>query len=138
MSRKEANVLKTSVLANREATTMIAVSDLEKAREVYEDRLGLEPLPSDEPEVQLYRSATSRIAVYLSEYAGTNQATAVTWEVDDLEGVIGELKAHGVTFEPYDLPGTTRTGDVHMAGRMKVAWFKDPDGNILSIVEEAA
>jgi hypothetical protein len=73
--------------------------------------------------------------VYESQYAGTNKATAATWIVGaDLEGLVRDLKAKGVTFEKYDLPGTTRQGDVHVAGKTKVAWFKDPDGNILSIV----
>lgn len=57
----------------------------------------------------------------------------MTWTVGDVEGVVSELKARGVTFEHYDLPDTTLEGDIHIAGDMKVAWFKDPDGNILNI-----
>jgi hypothetical protein len=73
--------------------------------------------------------------VYRSQYAGTNRATAVTWLVgDDVEGVVRALKAKGVTFEHYDMPNMKREGDNHVAGDMKVAWFKDPDGNILSVV----
>jgi catechol 2,3-dioxygenase-like lactoylglutathione lyase family enzyme len=53
---------------------------------------------------------------------------------DDVERVVRELKAKGVTFEHYDLPDTRREGDVHIGGHMKIAWFKDPDGNILNIV----
>jgi hypothetical protein len=74
--------------------------------------------------------------VYRSEYAGTNEATAVTWAVDDIESEVEGLKAKGIIFEHYDLPGLTREGDVHVGDGMKVAWFKDPDGNILNIVEE--
>jgi catechol 2,3-dioxygenase-like lactoylglutathione lyase family enzyme len=73
--------------------------------------------------------------VYRSNYAGTNKATAVTWAVgDDIERVVRELKAKGVAFEHYDLPDMQRDGDLHIGDGMKVAWFKDPDGNILNIV----
>jgi hypothetical protein len=73
--------------------------------------------------------------VYRSKYAGTNQATAVTWVVgDEVENVVRALKAKGVKFEHYDMPGMKRTGDIHIGGEMKVAWFKDPDGNILNVV----
>jgi hypothetical protein len=53
---------------------------------------------------------------------------------DGFDNVVRALKAKDVRFEHYELPGLTRKGDVNVAGDMKVAWFKDPDGNILSIV----
>jgi hypothetical protein len=53
---------------------------------------------------------------------------------DAVEDVIRRLKSKGVRFEHYDLPDTRREGDVHVSGHIKVAWFKDPDGNILSVV----
>ena len=53
----------------------------------------------------------------------------------DLDAIVRDLrKAKGVTFEHYDLPDTRREGDVHVSGETRVAWFKDPDGNILSLV----
>ena len=58
----------------------------------------------------------------------------MTWAVDDVESEVNALKAKGVKFEHYDMPGLKRQGDVHIGGDMKVAWFKDPDGNILNIV----
>jgi hypothetical protein len=58
----------------------------------------------------------------------------MTWEVDDVDDVVRTLKGKGVQFEHYDLPHTRREGDVHVSGDIKVAWFKDPDGNILSVV----
>ena len=72
--------------------------------------------------------------MYESKYAGTNEATAATWAVDDVDGTVRTLKEKGVSFEHYDLPDTTRRGDVHVSGEMKAAWFKDPDGNILAVV----
>jgi hypothetical protein len=59
----------------------------------------------------------------------------VTWAVgDEVESLVRALKSKGVKFEHYDMPGMTRQGDVHIGGDMKVAWFKDPDGNILNLV----
>jgi hypothetical protein len=77
------------------------------------------------------------INVYRSKYAGTNQATALTWVVgDEVENVVESLKAKGISFEHYDMPDITREGEVHIGGNMKVAWFKDPDGNILNIISQ--
>ena len=84
--------------------------------------------------MRAYRSGSSTLMVYESQFAGTNRATAATWLVgSELESLIGSLKAKGVKFEHYDLPDTRREGDIHVSGKVRVAWFKDPDGNILSI-----
>jgi hypothetical protein len=91
-------------------------------------------LPAQEEGVLSYKSGKSSLLVYQSQYAGTNKATAATWAVNDLEATVKALKAKGVRFEHYDLPGTTRSGDIHGSGRTKAAWFKDPDGNILAVV----
>ena len=53
---------------------------------------------------------------------------------EHVEGVVRDLKAKGITFEHYDMPGMKREGDIYIGGDMKVAWFKDPDGNILNVV----
>jgi hypothetical protein len=77
--------------------------------------------------------------VYQSQYAGTNKATAATWGVDDdIEVIVPALKAKGVSFEHYDMPGMTLKGDVHVGEGLKAAWFKDPDGNILALVSGKA
>jgi hypothetical protein len=87
--------------------------------------------------VIVYKSGNSSIVVYRSEFAGTNKATCVTWAVgDDIEKIVSELKNKGVSFEHYDLPNSTINGDIHIDGSMKVAWFRDPDGNILNIINE--
>ena len=71
--------------------------------------------------------------MYRSSFAGTNKATALTWTVDDIDDVVRTLKAKGVTFEHYDMPDTRLEGDVHVSGDRRVAWLKDPDGNILAL-----
>jgi catechol 2,3-dioxygenase-like lactoylglutathione lyase family enzyme len=126
------------MLGGKDATATIAVSDLQKAQDFYENTLGLEKL-QEVPGGAIYRSGNSAVLVYPSEYAGTNRATTATWAVgDDFDTIVQDLKAKGTTFEHYDdLPDTTREGDVHMAGELKAVWFKDPDGNILSLINMA-
>jgi catechol 2,3-dioxygenase-like lactoylglutathione lyase family enzyme len=123
------------MLANRNAMATIAVKDIDVARKFYGGTLGLQPLESSEKGVLSYQSGGATVIVYASPYAGTNQATSATWSVgDEFDSVMRALKAKGVVFEHYDLPGLTRQGDAHVAGTFKGAWFKDPDGNILHIL----
>jgi catechol 2,3-dioxygenase-like lactoylglutathione lyase family enzyme len=123
------------MLGSKDAVANIAVKDLEAAKRFYEGTLGLKPIDSEDDELIVYKSGDTVLNVYRSQYAGTNKATAVTWSVgDDVEGVVRALKAKGVSFEHYDMPGAKLEGDVHVFGDMKVVWFKDPDGNILNLV----
>jgi catechol 2,3-dioxygenase-like lactoylglutathione lyase family enzyme len=122
------------MLGEKDASATIAVKDIKVASRFYEGTLGLKKLESEEPGALSYKSGNSSVLVYESQYAGTNRATAVTWVVGDVEGEVRALKSKGVAFEHYELPGMTRQGDVHVAGRVKAAWFKDPDGNILALV----
>ena len=122
------------MLSDKEAIATVAVKDLKAAASFYEGKLGLKVHAREGDQVIGYRTGATRLDVYVSQFAGTNQATAVTWPVgNDLEAVVRELKAKGVVFEHYDMPGMTRDGDVYVSGDMKVAWFKDPDGNILNV-----
>lgn len=123
------------MLSDKEAIAMIAVKDLKAAAKFYQDTLGLVPVSTEGDEVITYRSGSSALNVYHSQYAGTNKATSVVWNVgDEIDAVVDRLKSKGVVFEHYDMPGLTMTGDMHVGGDMKMAWFKDPDGNILSVV----
>ena len=123
------------MLGKADATPMIAVKDLDRARKFYEETLGLEAKEEMSGEVLTVKSGSTPITVYRSEFAGTNKATALTFDVDDLESEVRELKDKGVAFEHYDMEGLTRQGDVYSGEGMKTAWFKDPDGNILSLFE---
>ena len=123
------------MLGARDSIATVAVKNLEEARVYYEEKLGLK-VARELPEGISYRTGGTILLVYASRYAGTNQATCVTWAIDDVERAAQELNARGVTFEHYDLPGTTVEGDMHVEGERKAVWFKDPDGNILSVVNE--
>jgi catechol 2,3-dioxygenase-like lactoylglutathione lyase family enzyme len=122
------------MLRDTDAVATLAVKDLGVAARFYEETLGLSRAGSEDDEVAVFESGDTKINVYRSSFAGTNKATALTWTVDDVEDVVRTLQAKGVKFEHYDLPKTTREGDLHISGDVKVAWFKDPDGNILSVV----
>ena len=124
------------MLSKTNAVATIAVKNLDIARRFYHDTLGLEEARSDDKEVIVFTSGDSLINVYRSQFAGTNKATALTWAVKDLDAEVRALKAKGVAFEHYDMPNLKLEGDIHVAGPMKVAWFKDPDGNILNIINQ--
>ena len=122
------------MLSNRDAVANLAVKNVQAAKKFYEGTLGLQQVDAEGSELLVFKSGNTKLNVYESKEAGTNKATAVTWAVDDVESEVNALKAKGVKFEHYDMPGLKRQGDVHIGGDMKVAWFKDPDGNILNIV----
>jgi catechol 2,3-dioxygenase-like lactoylglutathione lyase family enzyme len=126
------------MLGGKNATVTLAVGDLDRARDFYENTLGLVPA-MEPPGAVVYRSGSSAVLVYPSAYAGTNRATAASWAVgDDFDAIVEDLGSKGVAFEHYDdLPETTREGDVHVMGGMRAVWFKDPDGNILNVIDQS-
>jgi catechol 2,3-dioxygenase-like lactoylglutathione lyase family enzyme len=123
------------MLGDSEAIPTIAVKDLATARTFYEGTLGLELARVTGTEAVTFKTGRSELIVYRSPNAGTNKATAVSWRVGrELDAIVAALKARGVSFEHYDLPGLTQKGDVHAFGELKTAWFKDPDGNIIALM----
>ena len=123
------------MLGKSDAIPMIAVKDLDRARAFYEEKLGLKE-GDDFGEGFMLKSGDTEVCIYRSEFAGTNKATALNFDVDDLEEEVKALKEKGISFEKYDLEGLTPKGDFYEGEGMKTAWFKDPDGNILSLIEE--
>jgi len=126
-------------LSNYNVAAAVAVSDMRRARAFYEGKLGLVPDPEAENEdnVRYVCGGGSLLHVFVSPYAGTAQSTVAGWGVDDIEAVVGELSAKGVQFERYDMPGlvTDGRGIATFEGDAKVAYFRDPDGNVLSIAQ---
>lgn len=123
------------MLKDKDAIATIAVKDLQTAGKFYEEILGLKKVDKQGEEAITFQSGNSKLFVYRSQFAGTNHATAVTWPVgEEIEEIVRTLKAKGVTFEHYDMPGMARKGDIHGEGNMRAAWLKDPDGNILGLV----
>jgi catechol 2,3-dioxygenase-like lactoylglutathione lyase family enzyme len=106
-----------------------------RARAFYEGTLGLPVAQDFEGSVVYACGDGSRLFVYPSEFAGTNKATAAGWEVADIAAAMAELRDAGVTFEEYDMPGLTTVDGVATFGPSKSAWFTDPEGNILALVQ---
>jgi catechol 2,3-dioxygenase-like lactoylglutathione lyase family enzyme len=123
------------MLGDKDAIATVAVKDLAAARTFYEGTLGLKLESAEGSEALTFQSGGTRVIVYRSAFAGTNKATAINWHVGkDIEAIVQGLRARGVSFEHYDLPGLTRNGDLHVAGGLIAAWFKDPDGNIIALM----
>jgi catechol 2,3-dioxygenase-like lactoylglutathione lyase family enzyme len=122
-------------LSDSRVEPAIAVSDMEKAKDFYESKLGLSG-GEDQPDGgHTYPCGEgTRIHVYPSPAnAGTSGATLAGWLVDDLEATVDELTAKGVTFEQYGEPFNTDAKGIARLGDEAIAWFKDPDGNILAV-----
>jgi catechol 2,3-dioxygenase-like lactoylglutathione lyase family enzyme len=123
------------MLNNHESIATVAVRDMQRAIQFYEHILGLTRTHSEGEEALTYRTGSSSLLVYRSEFAGTNRATAVTWSLgQEVDACVRDLEGKGVTFEHYEMPNTRREGHVHVSGTMRVAWFKDPDGNTHALV----
>ncbi|HSX47522.1 MAG TPA: VOC family protein [Patescibacteria group bacterium] len=127
------------MLGDKNAVATIAVKDMEKAKDFYENTLGLSAKEAEDVGGIMYTCGSTSIFVYKSEYAGSNKATSACWgAADDFESIVSGLQGKGVKFEEYDdLPGVNREGAIHTMGDLKAAWFKDPDGNILNIVNKS-
>ena len=124
------------MLGSNDVCACLAVKDMAAATKFYGETLGLAKA-METPGGTFFKSGGGGVFVYPSQFAGTNQATAAAWQVDDVKAAVEELKGKGIEFEQYDdLPGVKREGDVHIMGELKAAWFKDPDGNILNIVNQ--
>jgi catechol 2,3-dioxygenase-like lactoylglutathione lyase family enzyme len=127
------------MLNDHDSSAILAVADLTRARAFYGSTLGLELIDEGAEEgVLVYRTGATRLIVYASEYAGTNQANAAVWGVDgELDSIVAALEAKGAAFEHYPDLGRLE-GNVHHSGGMKLVWLKDPDGNILHLNSQAA
>jgi catechol 2,3-dioxygenase-like lactoylglutathione lyase family enzyme len=117
--------------------TTIPARDLERTRRFYEGVLDAQVVMED-PGGIIYRSGDSYFSLYPTEFAGTAQHTLGAFMVRDVEATVAELRGRGVTFEDYDLPGVKTVNGIAELGGTKGAWFKDPEGNILSVVQPPA
>ena len=119
------------MLKDHDSSAIVAVADLDRARDFYGSILGLDLAEDGEEGVLTYQTGRTRLVVYQSDYAGTNRANAVVWGVGgDLDAIVAALEAKGAAFEHYPDIGRLE-GNVHRAGDAKLVWLKDPDGNIL-------
>jgi catechol 2,3-dioxygenase-like lactoylglutathione lyase family enzyme len=128
-------------LGSYKVRASVAVSDIARAAEFYEGKLGLESGESQSDESRIYTcGGGTSLHVYESPaHAGKAPATLATWYVAELEQVVDELSSSGVAFQRYDDPGLkTDERGIHELRDGRVAWFSDPDGNTFAIEEGRA
>jgi catechol 2,3-dioxygenase-like lactoylglutathione lyase family enzyme len=113
----------------------IPAKDVARARTFYEKTLGFTPGRELAGGVTYQFGKGTACFLYPTPNAGTSTASQAFWEVEDVEREVTELKARGVRFEEYDMPGLKTHNGIATAGGAKSAWFKDTEGNILAIVQ---
>jgi catechol 2,3-dioxygenase-like lactoylglutathione lyase family enzyme len=113
----------------------LPVKDLKRAREFYEQKLGFTPKRELNGGVVYEFGGATACFMYPTPNAGTSLASQAFWQVEDVEREVAELKSKGVVFEEYDMPDFKTKDSIAIAGGAKAAWFKDPEGNILAIVQ---
>src|ERR1700730_2943267 len=123
------------MLRESQISAYVPVSNVERGRRFYEGVLEQEPRQADDNGVLYECANNSLFFMYLSDGAGSSRANCAFWSVDDVEKEVAELKERGVNFERYDVPGLSMDGDIATGGGTKSAWFKDPDGNILALIQ---
>lgn len=127
------------MLANAPVTTILPVKDMKRARDFYENKLGLKPGGMKPDGKFVYACAGGAVLALFPKESGTKaDHTAVSFQVKEVEAEIKLLKAAGVVFEDYDFPGLKTVNHVCVLGAEKAAWFKDPEGNTLCIHEDIA
>ena len=110
----------------------IPASDVSRARKFYEQTVGLVPKEEYAGGV-IYECGGTEVFMYPTRNAGMSKASQAYGQVDDVEAEVSELKARGVVFEEYDMPGIKTVNSIATGGGAKTAWFKDSEGNILAV-----
>ncbi len=125
----------TTMLQKSAIYAYIPVKNVARAREFYEQKLGLEPGREVNGGVSYQFADGTAAFMYPTPNAGTSKASQAFWKVDDIEREVAELKARGVTFEEYDMPGLRTVNSIATGGGARSAWFKDTEGNILALIQ---
>jgi predicted enzyme related to lactoylglutathione lyase len=123
------------MLKNAPIVPYIPARDVTRARKFYEEKVGLVPREDIAGGVVYECGNQSWVFLYPTPNAGTSKASQLFWQVKDVEAEVAELKAKGVVFEEYDMPGLKTVNGIMTAGTNKAAWFKDTEGNILAIIQ---
>jgi predicted enzyme related to lactoylglutathione lyase len=123
------------MLKNSPIVPYIPATNVARARKFYEEKVGLVPKEEVAGGVVYECANRSWIFLYQSAGAGTSKASQAFWQVTDVEAEVAELRARGVVFEEYDMPGMKTVNGIATAGGTKAAWFKDSEGNILAVIQ---
>jgi catechol 2,3-dioxygenase-like lactoylglutathione lyase family enzyme len=124
------------MLTNSKAFSGFAVDDLDEARAFYADTLGLRVEPIEgAPLMTLHLAGDRPTLIYAKPGHTPADYTILNFPVDDIDAAVDELTARGVTFERYDGMSQDDRGVMREQGP-PIAWFKDPAGNVLSVLEQ--
>ena len=126
------------MLTNAPIVPYIPVANVARARKFYEETLGLTAREEYAGGVIYECGKGSWVFMYPSTGAGTSKASTAFWAVDDVEAEVAALKARGVVFEEYEMPGIKMENSIATGGGAKTAWFKDSEGNILAISQRTS
>jgi predicted enzyme related to lactoylglutathione lyase len=116
--------------------TMLPVKEMERAREFYVNKLGLEPEGLAADGKFIVQANGTRFGLIPKPEGTKAEHTAVGFEVDDLEAEIKALKARGVKFHDYDYPNFKTVDHMIVLGTDRAAWFSDTEGNILCLHQD--
>jgi catechol 2,3-dioxygenase-like lactoylglutathione lyase family enzyme len=125
------------MLGDKRVATTIPVRDPAESRSFYEGKLGLKVMRQLDDGGIAYEcgGGTALFTYPTEENAGKSPATVASFEVEDAEATVSEMRDKGIKFEEYDMPGLKTEGGIAEVAGSKGGWFKDPDGNILAVFE---
>ena len=124
------------MFGNTKAFSGFAVDDIETARQFYAETLGLEVTEAERDADPAPRAVTGRSSSTRSRTTRRPSFTILNFPVDDIEAAVDQLTARGVGFERYEgTPAATDEKGIFRGGGPLIAWFTDPAGNVLSVVE---
>ncbi len=123
------------MLQNSPIIPYIPVSDLQRARKFYEEVIGFTPTMETNGGIVYTCGGATEVFMYVSQGAGTSQASQAFFNVKDIKAEMAELRGRGLTFEHYDFPGMKMEDGIMTGGGAMAAWFKDSEGNIMAIIQ---
>jgi len=122
------------MLSDSPVSAILPSKDLQKSKEFYQTKLGLAPVPMALDDPLMFTAGNDTVLVVYHRPEGTKaEHTVAGFMVADLKNKMSGLKANGIEFEDYDMPGFDHENKIMTYGNIKSAWFKDPDGNILAL-----
>ena len=122
------------MLGDKKLKAFVSTTNVDKARTFYEDILGLNLVSRDDFALEFDSNGTLLGVTFVSELI-PQSFTVLGWNVPDIHAIIKSLNKKGIEFNKYDFLKQDNYGVWISPGGSKVAWFKDPDGNVLSLTE---
>jgi predicted enzyme related to lactoylglutathione lyase len=126
------------MLQNSPMYCYIPAQDVSRARRFYEQKLGFKPGREQAGGVVYEFAGGTGCFLYPTPNAGSSKASQAFWQVKNIEAEVAELEKRGVKFEEYDFPELQRSGNIYTGGGARAAWFKDSEGNIMAVIQDAA